>query len=71
MNFSESGWNKIGHFWRWGRWRKKRIRRIRWYKFGADAFNFVFEKIKESCWQGMMHLGTLEVSLKVFDEELC
>ena len=23
------------------------------------------------CWQGMMHLGTLEVSLKDFDEELC
>ena len=22
MNFSESGWNKIGHLWRWGRWRK-------------------------------------------------
>ena len=41
VNFSESGWNKIGHLWRWGRWRKKRIRRIRWYKFGADAFNFV------------------------------
>ena len=37
MNFSESGWNEIGHLWRWGRWRKKRIRRIRWYKFGADA----------------------------------
>ena len=30
VNFSESGWNKIGHLWRWGRWRKKRIRRIRW-----------------------------------------
>ena len=44
VNFSESGWNKIGHLWRWGRWREKRIRRIRWYKFGADAFNFVFEK---------------------------
>ena len=26
VNFSESSWNKIGHLWRWGRWRKKRIR---------------------------------------------
>ena len=23
------------------------------------------------CWQGKMHLGTLEVSLRDFDEELC
>ena len=23
VNFSESGWNKIGHLWRWGRWKKK------------------------------------------------
>ena len=23
------------------------------------------------CWQGRMHLETLEVSLKNFDEELC
>ena len=52
VNFSESGWNKIGHLWRWGRWRKKRIRKIRWYKFGADAFNFVFEKIKECVGKG-------------------
>ena len=52
VNFIESGWNKIGHLWRWGRWRKKRIRRIRWYKFGADAINFVFEKIKECVGKG-------------------
>ena len=31
---------------------KKRIRRIRWWKFGADAFNFVFEKIKECVGKG-------------------
>ena len=23
------------------------------------------------CWQGKMHLGALEVSLRDFDEELC
>ena len=40
-------------------------------KFGADAFNSVFEKSQGMCWQGMMHLGTLEVSLKDFDEVLC
>ena len=52
VNFSESGWNKIDQLWRWGRWKKKRIRRMRWSKFGADAFNFVFEKIKECVGKG-------------------
>ena len=26
VNLSESGWNKIDHLWRRGRWKKKRIR---------------------------------------------
>ena len=26
VNSSESGWNKIDQLWRWGRWKKKRIR---------------------------------------------
>ena len=30
LNFSESGWNKIAHLWRRGRWKKKRIRGMRW-----------------------------------------
>ena len=30
VNFSESGWNKIDQLCRWGRWKKKRIRRMRW-----------------------------------------
>ena len=28
-------------------------------------------KSQGMCWQGKMHLGTLEVSLRDFDEELC
>ena len=28
VNFSESGWNKIDHLWRRGRWKKKRIRGV-------------------------------------------
>ena len=30
VNFSESGWNKIDHLWGRGRWKKKRIRGMRW-----------------------------------------
>ena len=30
VNFSESGWNKIDQLWRRGRWKKKRIKGMRW-----------------------------------------
>ena len=37
----------------------------------CGCVQFCLWKNQGMCWQGMMHLGTLEVSLKVFDEELC
>ena len=36
---------KINPLCRRGRWKKKRIRRIRWQKFGANAFKFVSEEV--------------------------
>ena len=36
---------KIDQLRKRGRWKKKRIRRTRWQKFGADAFRFVFEEV--------------------------
>ena len=51
-NFSECGWDKIDQLWRWGRWEKKQIRRITWWKFCGDVLNFVFEKVKESVGKG-------------------
>ena len=36
---------------------------------GCDQF--YLWKSQRMCWQGKMHLGTLEVSLRDFDEELC
>ena len=38
VNFSDELEYKIFQFRRRGRWKKKRIRRTRWQKFGADAF---------------------------------
>ena len=70
INFSETGWNKIDHLWRRGRREKKRIRGMRWSKFGADEINLIFETVKECVGKGGCIMGTLEVSLRDFDEEL-
>ena len=35
------------------------------------CYQFYLWKSQGMCWQGKMHLGTLEVSLRDFDEELC
>ena len=52
------------------RWKKKRIRRIRWQKKNWCGCLQVCLR-RSLCRQERMHLETLEESLKNFDEELC
>ena len=44
VNFSESDWNKIDQLWNRDRWKRKRIRGMRWWKFGVDAISFVLKR---------------------------
>ena len=40
-------------------------------KIWCECDQFYLWKSQGMCWQGKMHLGTLEMSLRDFDEELC
>ena len=63
VNFSESGWNKIGYLWWWGRWRNR--------SGESDGKNLVRMRSVLSLNKSRNVLARLEVSLKDFDEELC